>query len=95
MDETRFTQGPWHTDPSKDRCAVYDANDFPVCASFGANGPEQEANARLIAATPAMYRILQELLLQTKGKARPRWVIEAEAEAILSQAIGNKESGDE
>ena len=53
------TPGPWH-DSGNPEYEIYKGNN-PIASVIPSFTAEDEANARLIAASPEMYEVLQEL----------------------------------
>ena len=57
----KHTPGPWKSDISTKPWFVRDVAGKVICASGGAVGKDNPADARLIAAAPKMLRLLQRL----------------------------------
>ena len=82
MSEPKFTKGTWHV--SENQPTVIGTTEKTVCKceldwNLGAN--ERKANAALIAAAPAMYVLLEDLL----GKFRND-EFAPQIEAVLKKA---------
>lgn len=68
--KTKWTQGPWRTRENKkeapDDCIVMDAEGYSICDCSSGNPmmnlETAEANARLIAAAPEMFALLEEMV---------------------------------
>ena len=97
-----FTPGPWSLDENDVRdeaqTVLSDWTGCPVAEAFlGARGGECEANAHLIAASPALYEALEWLLRAsvTGGLSNAQLgAVEAKARAALALARGEQpESG--
>ena len=93
MSEDKFTPGPWSApDKGKLRGAVVAKDGEMVCDPSGAgrHEDEAEANARLIAAAPEMYYILDiiDTYHALKG-VNSRW--ERTISQLLKKARGEKE----
>ena len=88
---TTHTQGPWTTQGG----FVYDSESRIVCdphalddkAARRIPGREREANARLIAAAPELYAVLERALRELRVHDMAYDVIR-DAAAILAQAEG-------
>jgi len=62
MSEAKHTPGPWHIMPR----GQVGCDSFPICEVYDADprndNPEQEANARLIAASPDLLAACKRLI---------------------------------
>jgi hypothetical protein len=88
-----FTPGPWtyETGPSLyGRFHAVHRDDLMICECYEGDGAEREANARLIAAAPALFEALQTILERgyvSESIAEERPDFET-ARAALAQAKG-------
>jgi len=63
---SKFTPGPWHTEPEPATCDRVTSGEQTVCwcDSVHFSDQENDANARLIAKAPEMYEALRECVIE-------------------------------
>jgi len=95
----KHTQGPWTAEPSVKggyNIRDTDGNVPGIARTYGRYGAEEdEANARLIAAAPEMYKalrrfvdIISERKLQATQEDAPLALLHCDAMALLAKAKG-------
>jgi hypothetical protein len=101
MTMTKHTQGPWHITGNKTKYIEARIRDgwLQEVASVGPTesdngyGPQQEANARLIAAAPELLEALQEILAIDGHSSLTREdsdKLDAKARAAIAKATGEQ-----
>lgn len=89
MSEAKFTQGEWVRRYHANGCNYVQSKDvhFNGCYSIAScSGPDEMANAHLIAAAPKMYALLVQIQIEGgRSVARHRQI-----DRILAEARGEK-----
>lgn len=109
MSETaKFTPGPWYYRPYNEDSGYGNSADWAgqqimggeedfVLATLNHDGPNDEANARLIAAAPDMYEALQTFVSQyvdlVESGDAGFWDAEKEPKVIAARAALQKAEG--
>jgi hypothetical protein len=68
--ETKFTKGNWAIDPMNSLSIIDDSGDHfngLICQTNGKGRDEAFANAKLIAAAPEMFKMLQNIKIALKS----------------------------
>lgn len=101
MGETKFTPGPWEVDEDETldpRFAVMSARSFEVASVYNVEDGDAEANARLIAAAPALFNachVALQVCRYDAGEGRKAYDLQFVRETLESAlaAAGKEREG--
>ena len=86
MTTPNHTPGPWHVGLKPGPMVYGPQGEQIVGINVMLDGDEVLANAKFIAAAPAMYEALRELVLYLQDKALDNWAPVFKAACALTQA---------
>lgn len=93
LNEFKGTPGPWLVDPQDKTCVASDVHDLEICTIQPVDvsnhfhyGAVSDANAKLIAASPKLFKAVNDFLNHFEGNI-PLWLFE-EAEGAVAEALG-------